>query len=373
MIKKLQILLLIALVIVLVSACGTTSETPITITTQAEEEKVSEMTKDGFDSTYGKKEGVDVIYLAGGCFWGLEKLMQSLPGVVDVVSGYANGNADIVPTYNKVISGQTGYRETVRVEYQPDVISLDAILFAYFQVIDPTIENAQGNDVGTQYQTGVYYADEAARATVERIATIEKERHKSFKVEIKPLARFYDAEEYHQDYLDKNPLGYCHISRDEISTISEIIIDPGNYQRPSQEEIKGMLTDLQHKVTQNAGTEPAFNNEYWDNHARGIYVDVVTGEPLFSSGDKFDSGTGWPSFTKPIDENTVRSIEDSSLGMVRIEVRSRAGNSHLGHLFYNDPVSPSGTRYCINSAALRFIPYEEMEAEGYGYLLDYVK
>lgn len=373
MIKKIQILLLTAFVVVLVSACGTTAETPISIPTQAGEEKVSEMTQAGFDPTYVKKEGVDVIYLAGGCFWGLEKLMQSLPGVVSAVSGYANGDADVEPTYNQVITGRTGYRETVRIEYQPDVISLDAILFAYFQVIDPTIENAQGNDVGTQYQTGVFYADEAAQATVERIASIEKERSKRFKVEIKPLTRFFDAEEYHQDYLDKNPRGYCHISREEMNMVSKMIVDPASYPRPSQDQIKSLLTDLQYKVTQNAGTEPAFNNEYWDNHARGIYVDVVTGEPLFSSSDKFDSGTGWPSFTRPIDENAIRSIEDNSFGMVRIEVRSRAGNSHLGHLFYNDAVSPTGTRYCLDSAALRFIPYEELEKEGYGYLIDYVK
>jgi peptide methionine sulfoxide reductase msrA/msrB len=298
--------------------------------------------------------------------------MQSIPGVVDVVSGYANGRADITPTYHRVIVGDTGYRETVRVEYDPDQISLDALLFAYFHVIDPTIENAQGNDRGTQYQTGVYYADPDSQATVERIAAIEKSRSPKFVVEIKALERFYTAEEYHQNYLDKNPGGYCHISFDEMSAAREMVVDPGDYPCPSDEEIKVMLTDLQYDVTQNGGTEHAFNNEYWDNHVHGIYVDVVTGEPLFSSSAKFDSGTGWPSFTQPIDENTIRLIVDRSLGMKRIEVRSRAGNSHLGHVFYDDPNAPNGTRYCINSADLRFIPIDDMEDEGYGYLLAYV-
>jgi len=330
------------------------------------------MTQTGIDITYKKQDGIDVIYLAGGCFWGLEKLMHSIPGVVDVVSGYANGSAEVVPTYNRVIRGNTGYRETVRVEYDPSAISLDALLFAYFHVIDPTVENAQGNDRGTQYQTGVYYTDAASQGTVERIVAIEKERHDDFVVEIEPLERFYDAEEYHQDYLDKNPYGYCHITKNEMQTISEMIVDPGFYPKPSDAQIREMLTDLQYRVTQNDDTEMAFNNSYWDNHEKGIYVDVVTGEPLFSSKDKFDSGTGWPSFTQPIDENTVRLIADRSLGMSRAEVRSRAGNAHLGHVFYRDNASPNGTRYCINSAALRFIPLQAMEAEGYGYLLSTV-
>ncbi len=294
--------------------------------------------------------------------------MQSLNGVVDAVSGYANGKAEVVPSYTSVSTGRTGYRETVRVEYDPEVISLDALLFAYFQVIDPTIENQQGNDIGTQYQTGVYYSNEAARATVERIAAIERARHEKFVVEIGWLERFYDAEEYHQDYLFKNPQGYCHISSHEISTISQMLVDPGRYPLLPDETIKARLTELQYNVTQHGATERAFANEYWDNHEKGIYVDVVTGEPLFSSEDKFDSGAGWPSFTKPIDENTVRFIEDTSFNMRRIEVRSRAGNSHLGHIFYHEPTSPTGTRYCMNSASLRFIPYDDLESEGYGYL-----
>jgi peptide methionine sulfoxide reductase msrA/msrB len=360
-------------ILFLISACSAVGAPIAGEPSNVGKEDVVEMQETPFDETYVKQEGREVIYLAGGCFWGMEKLMQSIDGVVDVVSGYANGRADIEPTYEKVISGDTGYRETVRVKYDPSIVSLDALLFAYFNVIDPTIRNAQGNDRGTQYQTGVYYADEASGDIVARITSIERERAEKFEVEIKPLARFYTAEEFHQDYLDKNPLGYCHISPDEINMASEMIVDPGDYPLPTEDEIKEKLTDLEYNVTQNADTEPAFNNLYWDNQQRGIYVDIVTGEPLFSSRDKFDSGTGWPSFTQPIDENTVRFIRDNTLGMQRIEVRSRAGNSHLGHVFYNDSSSPNGTRFCMNSAALRFIPYDAMGDEGYGYLLDYVE
>lgn len=324
------------------------------------------------DSTYYRQEGVEVIYVAGGCFWGIEKLMQSIRGVVAATSGYANGKPSIVPTYDIVLTGETEYRETVRVEYKPDQVSLDALVFAYYQVVDPTTENAQGFDIGTQYKAGIYYTNDAAKSTVERVTAIVKERYEDFFVEVEPLERFYQAEEYHQDYLVRNPLGYCSISRDDMTAITNIVVDPGNYPRPSEEEIKAMLTDLQYDVTQQSGTEAAFRNAYWDNHARGLYVDIVTGEPLFASSDKFESGTGWPSFSKGIDENALVFLEDTSFNVTRTEVRSRAGNTHLGHVFDNDDISPTGTRYCINSAALRFVPYEEMEAEGYGYLLAYV-
>lgn len=311
------------------------------------------------------KEGEKVIYLAGGCFWGMEKLMQSLSGVQSVVSGYANGHTDD-PTYPKVCAGDTGYRETVRVTYRPEEISLDAILFAYFAVIDPTVRNRQGNDSGTQYQTGIYYADDQSRETVERIAAIEKGRTEAFYVEIAPLTRFYEAEEYHQNYLDKNPGGYCHISPKEIETLSGAIIDPGDYQRPAQELLKQKLTQEQYAVTQEADTEQPFENAFWDSHERGIYVDIVTGEPLFRSTDKFDSSCGWPAFSAPIDPNVVVYEKDESHGMERVEVRSRAGDSHLGHVFYGESGTPDGVRYCINSASLRFIPYDQMDAEGYG-------
>ena len=312
----------------------------------------------------------NVIYLAGGCFWGIEHLMQSIPGVLDARSGYANGTGAADANYPAVCTGQTGFRETVRVEYDPEQVSLDALLLAYFYVIDPTVENRQGNDRGTQYQTGIYYTNDRAKETVERIVEIERGRSEAFAVEVGPLVNFYPAEEYHQDYLDKNPGGYCHIPPKEIELFSRLRIDPGDYQKPARQAIRDKLTAEQYRVTQEQGTEAPFRNEFWNQFEKGIYVDVVTGEPLFSSADKFESGCGWPAFSRPIEAPAVVELPDGSYGMQRTEVRSRAGDSHLGHVFTDDPESPNGVRYCINSAALRFIPYEEMEAEGYGYLMD---
>ena len=320
------------------------------------------------ESFYGEEEE-NVIYLAGGCFWGMEQLMQSIPGVLDAQSGYANGTCQEDANYQKVCTGDTGFRETVRVEYDPEEVSLDALLLAYFYVIDPTVENRQGNDRGSQYQTGIYYTNDQARETVDRIAQLEQSRNAKFFVEIGPLKNYYPAEDYHQDYLEKHPNGYCHIPREEIELFSQLRIDPGDYQKPAAEVLRDKLTEEQYRITQESGTEPAFTGEFWDQFEKGIYVDVVTGEPLFSSTDKFESGCGWPAFTKPIEEPALVEREDLSHGMRRREVRSRAGDSHLGHVFTGDPESPNGVRYCINSAALRFVPYGKMEAEGYGYLL----
>ena len=199
---------------------------------------------------------------------------------------------------------------------------------------------------------------------------MEKSRSREFRVEIGPLLNYYPAEEYHQNYLQNNPHGYCHIPRDEIALFSNLRIDPGDYQKPAAEAIRDKLTDLQYHVTQESGTELPFQNEFWDQFEKGIYVDIVTGEPLFASTDKFESSCGWPAFSKPIEEPALVELQDTSHGMLRTEVRSRMGDTHLGHVFVNDPESPNGVRYCINSASLRFIPYAKMEAEGYGYLMD---
>ena len=315
------------------------------------------------------QEKENVIYLAGGCFWGLEKLMQSIPGVIDAQSGYANGTGKADAKYQTILGGKTGFRETVRVEYDPAKVSLDLLLLAYFYVIDPTVLNKQGNDTGTQYQTGIYYTNTQAQAVVERIVELERGRHKVFAVEVGPLKNYYPAEEYHQNYLDKNPGGYCHISPAKIKLLSTLKIDADAYKKPAAETIRDKLTAEQFQVTQQNGTERPFYNEFWDKFAKGIYVDIVTGEPLFSSTDKYQSSCGWPAFTKPIEAPLIIERKDTSYGMVRTEVRSRSGNSHLGHVFTGDSESPNGVRYCINSASLRFIPYEQMEAEGYGYLL----
>lgn len=336
-----------------------------------------------------RMDGYKEIYLAGGCFWGVEKYFDSIKGVVQTDVGYANGNTKN-PSYEDVVFRNTNHAETVRIVYDPKVVSLPFILEMYYQIIDPTSVNKQGNDKGTQYRTGIYYVDSndeaIARESLDKLAL--KHTGQKIAIELQPLANYYKAEEYHQKYLNKNPNGYCHIGEDKFAKArlatdtslrsgqnawqSAAQAAPKTYQAPSDEQLRKSLTDLQYHVTRQNGTEPAFRNEYWDNHKKGIYVDVITGEPLFSSKDKFDSGSGWPSFTQPISGTKLQEHTDKSFGMLRTEVRSGAGDAHLGHVFDDGPKDKGGLRYCINSASLRFIPKEDMAKEGYGHLLHLV-
>lgn len=328
-------------------------------------EQVYEMGTPGKDDTYVAQEGQQVIYLAGGCFWGMEELMASIDGVTDATSGYANGNIEN-PTYEQVCADNTGFRETVRVTYDPSEVSLETILYAYFLGIDPTTANRQGNDRGSQYQAGIYYNDEASMTIVEKVVNTEKSRYSPFNVEVGQLTCFYRAEDYHQDYLANNPGGYCGISPTVFDEVAQLSVDAADYSKPDDATIAAQLSPTQYDVTQNAATEPAFDNEYWDLDEKGIYVDVVTGEPLFLSTDKYASSCGWPAFDAAIDPNVLVERTDHSYGMSRTEILSRVGGSHLGHMFLDDPESPNGVHYCIDSAALRFIPYDQMDAEGYG-------
>lgn len=312
------------------------------------------------------------IYFAGGCFWGVEEYFARAPGVYEVSAGYANGHTES-PSYLEVCSGRTGFAEAVQVRYDPNIISLKTLTEQFFKIIDPTSVNRQGNDVGAQYRSGVYYTDPADEPVIAAVmAEAQKKYAKALTVELRPLENYYLAEEEHQDYLRKNPGGYCHVSFDSLDDIKleepPMNIDPAKYAKPGHEELKKLLTPMAYKVTQEAATERAFSGEYWNHKEPGIYVDVVTGEPLFSSADKFDSACGWPSFSHPIAPEVVTEHQDGSHGMERIEVKSRAGESHLGHVFEDGPEDRGGLRYCINSAAIRFIPLEKMADEGYGHL-----
>lgn len=317
-----------------------------------------------------KNSKFEEIYLAGGCFWGVEAYFDKILGVEYTEVGYANGKTEDT-SYQEIDS--TGHAETVRVVYNPEVVELEEILEYYFKIIDPTILNRQGNDIGTQYRTGIFYKNEDDEKIInDFIESIKSDYDSEIVTEVEPLENFVIGEEYHQDYLEKNPNGYCHINLSDIPN-RKPEINPRDYEKPSDEEIKEKLTEEQYEITQGKGTEPPFKNEYNDNKAKGIYVDIVTGQPLFSSRDKYDSGSGWPSFTKPIDKGLLRYLEDKSIGMERIEVLSISGDTHLGHVFNDGPEDEGGLRYCMNSGSLRFIPLEKMDEEGYGDLKVYVE
>lgn len=317
------------------------------------------------------------IWLAGGCFWGLEKYLRGIHGVIDTDVGYANGDTPN-PTYQQVCSHATGYAETVRVVYDPAEVSLSFLLSLYFDAIDPTSVNRQGNDIGDQYRTGIYYTEESDMATVRAaLGALSKSLGAPVAIEAMPLRNYYLAEDYHQDYLAKNPGGYCHISDGMCAVAAQAreerpqgdtndANDAPAYEKPDMASLRDTLTDMQWRVTQENATEPSFQNEYYDHFEPGIYVDVTTGEPLFLSTEKFESGCGWPSFSRPISGASVTEQLDTSHGMRRTEVRSGAGDAHLGHVFEDGPKEQGGLRYCINSASLRFIPLDRMEAEGYG-------
>ena len=310
---------------------------------------------------------VKEIYLAGGCFWGVEGYFRRLSGVVDTDTGYANGKTEKTD-YHAI--GSTDHAETVKIVYNSGVISLEELLAHYFRIIDPLSVNKQGNDRGRQYRTGIYYSDDASvpiiRAFMEKM---QKNYAQPLAVEVEPLRHFIRAEEYHQDYLEKNPGGYCHI---DLRMADKPLHDEKDFQVPSLEELKGRLSALQYNVTQEKATERPFTSEYDKFDGKGIYVDIVTGKPLFSSSDKYDAGCGWPSFTKPITSQAVDFAHDGSHGMQRIEVTSKTGGAHLGHVFDDGPKDKTGLRYCINGASLRFVPYEEMDAAGYGEYKQYV-
>jgi peptide methionine sulfoxide reductase msrA/msrB len=331
--------------------------------------------------------GLETAVFAGGCFWCTEADFEKQLGVKDAVSGYTGGTLEN-PTYEQVSSGTTGHVEAVMVYYDPAVISYQQLLGAFWRMHDPTDAEGSFVDRGQQYTSAIFYKDETQQRLAEGSkAALEASGKfdKPIATVIQPLEEFYVAEEYHQDYHVKSSLRYDFYrgasgrnqfieatwkGDDTVYQLTENLVNAGAYpwqsfEKPSDEVLRQQLTDIQYDVTQHEGTERPFSNEYDGNKEAGIYVDIVSGEPLFSSTHKFDSGTGWPSFWRPIDPDNIVLKEDRSFFTVRTEVRSRYADSHLGHVFTDGP-EPTGLRYCMNSSAMKFIPQAEMEAAGYG-------
>lgn len=299
---------------------------------------------------------------AGGCFWCMVKPFHEQEGIEEVISGYTGGQKEN-PTYKEVCSNTTGHYEAVQITFQPTVFTYEKLLEVFWAQIDPTDAGGQFHDRGESYRTAIFYHTEEQRIIAEKSKeSLEASGRfsKPIVTGILPAATFYPAEEYHQDYYKKNPFRYkmyqAGSGREKFKK--------ENWQQLS-DNVRKNLTPMQYEVTQNNGTEPPFNNEFWNHTEEGIYVDIVSGEPLFSSLDKYDAGCGWPSFTKPIDSQIIKEEMDVSHHMVRTEVRSKKADSHLGHVFEDGPIDKGGLRYCINSAALRFIPVHDLAKEGY--------
>lgn len=301
-----------------------------------------------------------VIYLAGGCFWGVEAYFKKIAGVLETQVGYANGPqasnfANQEVTYQEVKKG-SGHVEAVKITYDPEILPLRKLLLYLFRVIDPVSVNKQGEDEGIQYRTGVYYIDQQDKLVAQELFNdLARFYPAPLAVELLPLENYWVAEDYHQDYLDKNPNGYCHIN---VLASLDPVIDPKDYETNyTIEELKEKLSDISFEVTCHAGTEAQYSHQYWDLMEEGVYVDIISGEPLFSSEDKFIANCGWPSFAKPIAPEVVTYHDDwSKPERYRVEVRSRVSGAHLGHVFNDGPKELTGLRYCINGAALKFIP-----------------